>query len=782
MTILPDIKATDACCVGGVDSSSNSEASTSGSLKEQHHHGGHGKSDCLGMNCCTSAASSELSIDEKSSTSSATNKVNNNLNEFRKFNYHEAVAHANFSECDPVDIEFSDVRYTVRKFSFAERKFVAKEILHGLQGNFKSGELTAIMGPSGAGKSTLLNVMSGFCASGVSGSIRVNGKPMATSSDRFRRLSCYIHQDDLLRPQLMVGEIMLMAAHLKLGFKVTKSYKLNLIKHILSLLGLEHRFNVHTGKLSGGQKKRLAIALELISNPPVLYLDEPTTGLDSSSCSSCVALLKKLASQGHTIVCTIHQPSALIFEMFDKLYTVADGHCMYQGRVKELVPFLADQQLVCPSYHNPADYLLEVAVGEHQRDISNLIEAANKKYYEDASRYPYVNTDDVSRIITTLKENIGGKKLSSSAQELSTLAITQFSSYDYAKPGYQELPLKEINASTHNNDADNEDNDEEIGEIRSAELADNLGADGKIGSASFLMQYLLLMQRILICAKRNYFLLLARIVSHIVIGVIFGYLYMNVGNSAHSVLGNYVYLYGTTLLLVYTGKMAVVLTFPLEIDMLTREHFNRWYKLGPYFLSLISFEIPFQSFCAALYIVISVRLTDNDSTESFRIYYFLLLAIMATLSAQAWGFFVGATLPTKVLHLHHAIPHKSLITISIFLQLAVFLGPILAVMFSVFGFCTRYIDITPLFRWMWHLSYFRAGFHGALNAIYGMDRQFLDCPDSVIYCHFRSPKVFLKYMMISDVHMSDCLLLMGIVIGVMHLLTVITLWRKLNKR
>lgn len=116
------------------------------------------------------------------------------------------------------------------------------------------------------------------------------------------------------------------------------------------------------------------------------------------------------------------------------------------------------------------------------------------------------------------------------------------------------------------------------------------------------------------------------------------------------------------------------------------------------------------------------------------------------------------------------------------LQLAVFLGPILAVLFSVFGFCTRYIDITPMLRWMWHLSYFRAGFHGALNAIYGMDRPFLECPENIMYCHFRSPKVFLKYMMISDVHMSDCIMLMGIVIGVMHLLTIITLWRKLNKR
>ncbi|KAH8305528.1 hypothetical protein KR018_002746 [Drosophila ironensis] len=754
MTLLPDIKASETTCCGGGGASSSDASSSSGSC-----HAGH-ESGCLGgINCCGTAASSEMSIDETSSTSSRGSaglvnaKVNNNLMGFREPNYHQAVAHANFDHCDPVDIEFANLRYSVKKFSFPERKFVTKEILHGLNGSFRSGELTAIMGPSGAGKSTLLNVMSGFCTSGVSGDIRVNGKELAPSSERFHQQLCYIHQDDLLRPQLMVGELMLMVAHLKLGFKVSKAHKLELIKHILSLLGLDHRYNVYTAKLSGGQKKRLAIALELINNPPVLYLDEPTTGLDSSSCSSCVALLKKLASQGHTIVCTIHQPSALIFEMFDKLYTVVDGYCMYQGPVRELVPFLADQQLVCPSYHNPADYLLEVAVGEHPRDLNDLIQAANKKYYEDADRYRFVSSTDMSRLVATIKDNIAGKKtlLSKSSEDLPTVAMAQFSSFDYVKPARQELALEEIKALDPR-----EKKPQPLANVN--ELAKPPNA---IESASFIMQYLLLMKRILVCAKRNYFLLLARIISHIFIGVIFGYLYMNVGNSATSVLGNYVYLYGSTLLLVYTGKMAVVMTFPLEIDMLTREHFNRWYRLGPYFLSLISFEIPFQSLCTALYIVISVHLTGNDNSDSFRIYYFMLLGIMASLSAQAWGFFVGATLPTK---------------------LAVFLGPILAVMFSVFGFCTRYIDITPIFRWMWHLSYFRAGFHGSLNAIYGLDRPLLDCPESAMYCHFRSPKVFLKYMMISDVHMSDCLLLMGVVIGVMHVLTLVTLWRKLNKR
>ncbi|XP_054741593.1 ATP-binding cassette subfamily G member 4 isoform X1 [Anastrepha obliqua] len=724
MTVIQDIKPTEACGAA--------------------------------INCCSSVASSETSIDKStdcvkpSSTSNVLYKPNNYEN-----------WEANFDLCKQIDIEFENVKYTVRKFNFHERKFVTKEILHGINGSFRAGELTAIMGPSGSGKSTLLNVMTGFRATGVSGSIRVNGEAISTNSSSFRELSCYIHQDDLLRPQMTVGETMMLAAHLKLGFGVSKEYKQNLIKHILALLGLEHRYNVFTAKLSGGQKKRLAIALELISNPPVLFLDEPTTGLDSSSCSQCVSLLKKLVSLGHTVVCTIHQPSALIFEMFDKLYTVVDGNCIYQGPVRELIPFLEGQDLVCPSYHNPADFLLEIAVGEHDRDLVKLINAANKKYHEDADSQQI----NVQRLLSQIKDNEACSKIVSSLKRFPT-AMSKLTAFDYVKPAADDVALEEIktlNASAVRN-ARIDDSDDDAGLAAHAQNNGRRYAAYKAlrtQQASFIMQYFLLLNRIFVCARRNYFLLLARLMSHIVIGLLFGYLYMNVGDKATTVLGNYVYLYGTILLLVYTGKMAVVLTFPLEIGMLTREHFNRWYGLTPYFLSMLSFEIPFQSICAVLYMAISVYLTGNNSDEGFRIYYFIVLAVLATLSAQAWGFFVGATLPTK---------------------LAVFLGPILAVLFSVFGFCTRYIDITPIFRWMWHISYFRAGFHGALNAIYGLERPFLACPETAMYCHFRSPKVFLNYMMISDVNMADCVTLMVVVIVVMHVLTLITLWHKLNKR
>jgi len=273
-----------------------------------------------------------------------------------------------------IDIQFRDLSYEVH-IGYRKQK---KQILKNLDGLFKAGELTAIMGMSGAGKSTLLNILSGFQQEGLTGRIDYIGNKGKQHLNKHKKDSCYIQQTDHLYDLFTVQETIMIAACLKIG-NVTHVFRQMLTDNILKTLNLMNTKNTRINRLSGGQKKRLSIALELIGNPPIMFLDEPTTGLDSLSTLQCISTLQTLAKNGRTIICTIHQPSAAVYQMFDHIYLMVDGQCTYADTPANTISYFARQGFQCPQYHNPADYILEVVCGEYGDCNSQLITAA--KHY-----------------------------------------------------------------------------------------------------------------------------------------------------------------------------------------------------------------------------------------------------------------------------------------------------------------------------------------------------------------------------------------------------------------
>lgn len=273
-----------------------------------------------------------------------------------------------------IDIQFKDLSYEVQ-IGYRKQK---KQILKNLNGIFRAGELTAIMGTSGAGKSTLLNILSGFQQEGLTGTIEYIGNKGKQNLNKHKKDSCYIQQTDYLHDLFTVEENMMIAAYLKIG-NVTHVFRQMMTDNILKKLNLTKIKNTRINRLSGGQRKRLSIALELIGNPPIMFLDEPTTGLDSLSTLQCISALQILAKNGRTVICTIHQPSAVVYQMFDHIYLMFDGQCLYADKPANTISYFARQGFQCPKYHNPADYMLEVVNGEYGNCNSQFVTAA--EYY-----------------------------------------------------------------------------------------------------------------------------------------------------------------------------------------------------------------------------------------------------------------------------------------------------------------------------------------------------------------------------------------------------------------
>jgi ABC-type multidrug transport system ATPase subunit len=205
------------------------------------------------------------------------------------------------------------------------------------------GKLIGIMGASGAGKTTLLNVMAGLYAPSR-GSVKINGYDVNTEKEMIKGVIGYISQDDLLIEDLTVFQNLYYNA--KRCFRdLSEEDIVAKVDETLASLGLQHAKHIKVGsvlnkKISGGQRKRLNIALELIREPAVLFVDEPTSGLSSNDSENVIDLLKELSLKGKLIFVVIHQPSSDIYKMFDKMILMdTGGYQVFYGNPIEAISY-----------------------------------------------------------------------------------------------------------------------------------------------------------------------------------------------------------------------------------------------------------------------------------------------------------------------------------------------------------------------------------------------------------------------------------------------------------
>ena len=260
------------------------------------------------------------------------------------------------SEFAGVELRASGVSQEVRV------RGTARSILADVDARLAPGNLTALMGPSGAGKTTLLTILrSGRCSAG---SMTINGGPYTHAT---RKLIVTVPQDDVLLAGLSPLEMLMYAAHMKLPRALGRPAKLARVKAVLVDLNLEGEDqrtrigSVDARGLSGGQRKRVSIGLELITNPAVLLCDEPTSGLDAKMASDVVGILRALSlQQRRTVVATIHQPAFALFARFDWLLLLCKGRLAYSGAALDAAGHFGALGFPTPQHENPADYIMRL--------------------------------------------------------------------------------------------------------------------------------------------------------------------------------------------------------------------------------------------------------------------------------------------------------------------------------------------------------------------------------------------------------------------------------------
>ncbi|KAF5199945.1 Abc transporter g family member [Thalictrum thalictroides] len=484
----------------------------------------------------------------------------------------------------PVTIQWKNITCSLSDKSGKTVRFLLKNV----SGEAKPGRLLAIMGPSGSGKTTLLNVLAGQVGASprlhLSGLLEVNGRPKSNKAYRF----AYVRQEDLFFSQLTVRETLSLAAELQLPTMSSVEDREEYVNNLLFRLGLVNCADSNVGDakvrgISGGEKKRLSLACELIASPSVVFADEPTTGLDAFQAEKVMETLRKLAEDGHTVICSIHQPRGSVYVKFDDILLLVEGALVYAGPAhEEPLSYFSKFGYTCPDHVNPAEFLA---------DLISIDYSSSESVYSSQKR------------IDSLVEAF--------SQNTSTVL--------YATP----LTRKQnFNMST--------------------KLVKNSVIKRK---GSWWRQFWLLLKRAWMQASRDGPTNKVRARMSIASAMIFGSVFWRMGRSQTSIQDRMGLLQVAAINTAMAALTKTVGVFPKERAIVDRERAKGSYGLGPYLLSKLLAEIPIGAAFPLIFGTILYPMANLHPTLS-RFGKFCVIVTVESFSASAMGLTVGAMVPT----------------------------------------------------------------------------------------------------------------------------------------
>ncbi|XP_071315654.1 broad substrate specificity ATP-binding cassette transporter ABCG2 [Trachinotus anak] len=487
-------------------------------------------------------------------------------------------------------VSFHNIHYKVTQGGnfLCRKKATTKDILIDLNGIMKPG-LNAIMGATGSGKSSFLDVLAARKdPAGLSGEVLIDGAPQPPN---FKCLSGYVVQDDVVMGTLTVRENFSFSAALRLPSTVSQEEKDQKVNKLIQELGLSRVADSRVGTqlirgISGGERKRTNIGMELIIDPSVLFLDEPTTGLDASTANSVLLLLKRMANNGRTIILSIHQPRYTIYRLFDSLTLLVTGKQVYHGPAQRALEYFSDIGYNCEPHNNPADFFLDVING-------------------DSTAVIYSNMD---------REDLDSDSVSKSRQGIEEKLVEEYRNCHYYKQTKTEL--------------------ERI--IQGKPPTTTKPSRTITYNTSFLTQFRWVLKRTFRNLLLNPQTSIAQVAVTLFLALVVGAIFFGVREDQKGLQNRFGALFFITVNQCFSSLSSAEL-FISERKLFIHEYISGYYRLSVYFLSKMLSDIitlrtiPAVVFSCVAYFMIGLKPT----AEAFFLFMFTVILVAYTATAMA---------------------------------------------------------------------------------------------------------------------------------------------------